>query len=89
MNRTTQTVLFAVGLGILGARFAAACTPAERLTVENASAVAQYDASLVDCKKKAAGNFAVYELCETTVTREFCRSSEALRKEWSKCKETP
>ncbi len=29
----------------------------------------------------------VYDACEATVTRYFCRSSKALQAEWARCKE--
>ena len=62
-------------------------SPQEKLTVENAAAVAQYDAALVECKRDAKGSFEAYVACEDAVTRHFCRESRALQKEWGRCKE--
>jgi len=62
-------------------------SPQEKLTVENAAAVAQYDAALVECKRDAKGSFEAYVACEDAVSRRFCRESLSLRKEWGRCKE--
>jgi len=64
-------------------------SPAEKLTVENAAAVAQFDAALVDCKRKAkaAKDFDVYDECERALAKHFCSESQALRKHWPICSE--
>jgi hypothetical protein len=45
--------------------------------VENAAAVAQYKALLIDCREqgKAAKSYAVYERCADEVDRMLCRQS--------------
>ncbi len=91
MNSAREVAAFVFCLFAAGFCLArcTACTPAERLNVENAAAVAQYDAALVDCKAKAreARSMEVYDACEFVVSLKFCRASEALRKEWPRCKE--
>lgn len=62
-------------------------TPKDVLSVENASAVAQYDLALVECKKAANHDFDAYVACEDALTLHYCRESASLRKAWPKCKE--
>lgn len=55
----------------------ASCRPEQREAVENAAAVAQYEALLDDCKErgKTAGSYAVYEACANAVDRQLCAES--------------
>lgn len=78
--------LFAVGFVV---NLSCGCSPAETLTVENAAAVAQFDAALVECKRKAkaAKDFDVYDECEQALAKHYCSESPALRKHWPICKE--
>lgn len=66
--------LFAVGC-VVG--HVAGCKPEYREPVENAAAVAQYEALLDDCRKqgKAAKSYQVYEQCADAVDRHLCRES--------------
>ena len=50
------------------------------VNVENASAVAQHDALLADCRKqgKAAKSYDVYETCADEVHSKFCREKGVL-----------
>ena len=74
----------------------AGCTPAEQqavvLNAENAAAVAQYDAALVECQQAARtaprlARFEAYVSCEMRVSQRLCRESEDLRREWKRCAE--
>jgi hypothetical protein len=71
------------GIGIGIALFGLACVvlrcagchpPAPGTEVENAAAVAQYKALLVDCRArgKAARDYAVYEACADAVDAMLC-----------------
>jgi hypothetical protein len=49
-------------------------TPVLAPTIENAAAVAQYEALLDDCRRqgRAAGSYAVYETCADAVDSHLC-----------------
>ena len=53
------------------------CTPIVQQSVENAAAVAQYEALLDDCRKqgKAAKDYQVYANCADAVDRRLCAES--------------
>ncbi len=82
---------FIFGLFAMGWATGMGCAPHTKspLTIENAAAVAQYDAALAECLKKAKPqrSLDLYIQCEDAVTLHFCAESPALRKEWPRCKE--
>ena len=86
MKKLIPTVfaLFALGC-IVGHCVACAATPHVVENVENAAAVAQYEALLDECRKagKAAGSYEVYERCADSVDLHLC-AERGLR-----CKEGP
>ena len=83
-------LLFIAAIGFLGTQCIVGCTPPPEQTmkrIDNAAAVAQYDAALVDCKEKAkaAHDFAVFEACEARVSTRLCIDRASLRAEWPRC----
>ena len=88
-------VLIAI-VGMLAAHCLAGCSPAQHergtTVVENAAAVAAYDAQLAECQKEAAKapkpeQYAFYIACEMAVSRALCRDSPELQREWPRCAE--
>lgn len=69
----TALALFACGM-VVG--HCTGCMPPPKVveSVENAAAVAQYEALLDDCRKqgRAAGNYLVYETCANAVDDQLC-----------------
>lgn len=53
------------------------------INIENAAAVAQYEALLYDCRArgKTAGSYAVYEACAAAVDRGLCAERGLLCKD--------
>lgn len=80
MKTAVRTILFAVGLGIFGARTIAACRPPAPTEVENAAAVGQYKALLLECRQKGRDHksYQVYSECADAVDAWLCQKS-ALR----------
>lgn len=88
--------LGAVAYIILSIMAQTGCTPQEQqqgaLTVDNAAAVAQYDAALRACQEEAAKapeplRYDAYIACERRVSAHLCRESVELQKTWSRCAE--
>ena len=103
MGQDIKQALGGVGLlvlvaivGMLAARLLVGCTPREyargTTVVENAAAVAAYDARLAECQGEAAKapegqQYAFYIACEMAVSRALCRDSPELQREWPRCAE--
>lgn len=79
MNWRRETVAAGLVLAVLWGILAhcTACTPRVVQNIENAEAVAQYEALLDDCRKqgKAAKDFQVYADCADAVDRRLCAES--------------
>lgn len=63
-----------VSLYALGAVVGACKDPTTPKNIENAAAVAQYEALLTDCRAqgKSAGSYDVYEACAKAVDQKLC-----------------
>jgi hypothetical protein len=94
--RGLAVLLFLAAFILLALRILAGCTPAEQqqaaMSAENAAAVAQYDAALVECQQAARqapklARFEAYVSCEMRVSQRLCRESPELQREWKRCAE--
>ncbi len=72
-----RVALFATGLFLFGARLGLACHPPGPTEVENAAAVAQYKALLLECRQKGRDHksFQVYMECADAVDAWLCQKS--------------